>query len=394
MEELSFDNILGESQIENLFTYQDDAQANGQERQGDPGDDSPEEPQKQEEDTAETINPDELFVDEKSESVGSGKSNEANREQEDADLPASDGTSPNNRFYSSIAKALREEGIFPDLDDELIEKASGPEEFRDLVEAQIKAGLDERQRRVDAALNNGVEPSDIRKFEGTLKYLSSIKEADVMAETEDGERLRRNLIYQDYLNRGFTQEKALKFTERTVENGTDVEDAKEALASNREYFKEGYDKLLKEAQEEADKERAEREAKAAKVKDSIMKDRGLLGDIELDASLRKKAFDTIYKPVYKDPETGDYYTELQKYERDNHEDFMKYVGLIYTLTNGFKDFDGFTKGKVKKEVKKGLRELEHTLNSTRRNANGNLALVTGVTDDPESFIGKGVKLDF
>ena len=65
---------------------------------------------------------------------------------------------------------------------------------------------------------------------------------------------------------------------------------------------------------------------------------------------------------------------------------------VYSLTNGFKDFDSFTKGKVKKEVRKGRREWEHTLNGTKRNADGSLKMVTSVKDDPESFLGSDFKL--
>lgn len=104
-------------------------------------------------------------------------------------------------------------------------------------------------------------------------------------------------------------------------------------------------------------------------------------------------FDNISKPIYKDPDTGEYYTALQKYEAEHRTDFLKYVGIMYTLTNGFKDFDTFTKGKVKKEVKKGLRELEHVLNNTRRDSGGNLKLVTTEKDDPESFISGKLRLD-
>jgi hypothetical protein len=69
------------------------------------------------------------------------------------------------------------------------------------------------------------------------------------------------------------------------------------------------------------------------------------------------------------------------------------VGLIFTLTDGFKNLNGLVKGKVSKEVKKGLRELESTINNTQRTSDGNLKLVSGVDEDPESFIGKGYKLD-
>jgi hypothetical protein len=116
--------------------------------------------------------------------------------------------------------------------------------------------------------------------------------------------------------------------------------------------------------------------------------------MELSNDVRKKAFDAISKPVYKDPETGQYLTALQKYEMEHRADFLKYAGLLYTITDGFKDFESFTKGKVKKEVRKGLRELEKTLNSTRRSSDGGLRLVTSSREDPESYISKGIKLDF
>lgn len=74
---------------------------------------------------------------------------------------------------------------------------------------------------------------------------------------------------------------------------------------------------------------------------------------------------------------------------ENRTDFLKNIGLLFTLTDGFKNLDGLVKGKVKKEVKKGLRELEHTLNNTARTSDGNLKFVSGVDEDPESFIGKG-----
>ena len=50
-------------------------------------------------------------------------------------------------------------------------------------------------------------------------------------------------------------------------------------------------------------------------------------------------------------------------------------------------------GAVKKEVKKGFKELEHTNNSTSRNSDGSLNFVSGVSSDPESYSGTKVTLD-
>ena len=124
-----------------------------------------------------------------------------------------------------------------------------------------------------------------------------------------------------------------------------------------------------------------------------MEDKQLMGDMEISKDVRKKVFDTISRPVYKDPETGEYLTALQKYEMENHADFLKYVGLFMTLTNGFTDFKSFAKAEVKKEMRKGLRELEQTLNNTKRSSDGSLKMVTSATEDPDSYLGAGFKFD-
>jgi hypothetical protein len=396
MEELSFDNILGEQEIETLFT---DPEDNTSTEENPTEEDETEEPsdegKKKKDSTTEVVDPENLFEEEEEktpESVGSGKKDKEGKEDTVTDED-SDGTSPNN-FYSSIANALAVDGIFPNLDDETVKKAVDAETFSELIEAEIQARFDEKQQRISKALENGVEPDDIKKYENTLNYINTITDASIAEESEKGEQLRYNLIYQDFLNKGMSPEKAKKFTDRTIDAGTDVEDAKEALVSNKEFFSGAYNKLLHEAEQQAEEQKAERAKQAKQLETSLMKDKQLLGDMEIDNSIRKKAFDTISKPVYKDPETGQYLTAIQKYEMEHRSDFLKYTGLIYTLTNGFKDFDSFAKGKVKKEMKKGLKELEQTLSNTRRAGDGSLKMVTNQREDPNSFIGKGVRLDF
>lgn len=385
-EELSLDNILGTEEIENLFVEDDETQdtppANGEPPKKE------EEPNKDKEETTEVVDVDNLFTD-TPESVGSGKEN--TEEKEDT-TPKGNGTSPKN-FYSSIAKALKEEGIFPDLDDEGLSKVKDPEDFRDLIDQQIKAGLDERQKRIDEALNAGVEPTEIRKYENTINFLDSIKEENISDEGDKGEKLRKDLIYQDFINRGYSKERATREVQKSFNAGTDIDDAKEALKSNIDFFRDKYDELVNDAKSEAEEEEKERKDQAEKLKSSILNDKDVFGDLSMDKSTRQKIYDNIAKPVYKDPETGEYFTAIQKYEMENRTDFLKNIGLLFTLTDGFKNLDGLVKGKVKKEVKKGLRELEHTLNNTARTSDGNLKFVSGVDEDPESFIGKGWNLD-
>lgn len=336
----------------------------------------------------EEINPDDLF--DNPESVGSGKDNQ--EEEEDTQSEKDKGTSPKTNFYSSIASALKEEGIFPDLDDDTLNGIKTPEDFAEAVEKTVQARLDERQKRIDAALQADVEPDEVRRYEQTLANLDAIKEEYITDETEKGERLRKNLIYQDFRNRGYSEARANREVEKSFNAGTDIEDAKEALESNREYFSNQYQDLIKEAQEEAKEEQRKIKEEAAQLKKSMLEDKEVFTGITLDKTTRQKAFDNITKPVFK-TEDGEYLTAIQKYEMDNPVEFRKYLSVLFTMTDGFKNIDGLIKGKVKKEVKQSLRELEHKLSSTARNSSGNPRYVGGVEEDTESYSGKGWDLD-
>lgn len=337
--------------------------------------------------TEDEVNPDDLF--ENPEGVGSEENNQE-KEKEDTTSDKG-GTSPKTNFYSSIASALKDEGILPDLDDEIVDNVKTPEDFAEAIEKQIQAKFDERQKRIDAALNANVEPDEVRQYEGTLNYLDSIKDEHISDESEKGEELRKRLIFQDFINRGYSKERASREVKKSFDSGTDIEDAKEALESNKEYFNNQYQDLIKEAQREIKEEQERVKKEAAQLKKSMLEDKEVFDGITLDKATRQKAFDNITKPIHK-TENGEYLTAIQKYELDNPVEFRKYLSILFTMTDGFKNLDTIVKGKVRKEVKQSLRELEHKLSSSSRPL-GNPRYVGLGDDDKESYMGKGWKLD-
>lgn len=380
MEELDLNNILSPEEMDNLF---DEEGSKTQETPPEPMEDD----NKNNETTEVQVDAEDLF---ESESVGSGKEDKQGKEDT---TPDGSGTSPKTNFYSSIASALKEDGIFQNLDNDKAKEIKDAESFAQAIRDEVSAQFDERQKRIDEALNAGIEPSEVQKYERTLNYLDSIKDENISDESEQGEQLRRQLIYNDFINRGYSKERAQREVKKSFDAGTDIEDAKESLKSNKEFFKNSYDSIVEEAKKEEEKEIEERKKDAETLKKNILEEEKVFGELQIDKATRQKVFDNVSKPVYKDPETGELFTALQKYEMDNRLDFLKNVGLIYTLTDGFKNLDGLIKGKVKKEVRKGLRELETTINNTARTSDGNLKFATGVDEDPESYVGKGWHLD-
>lgn len=377
--DLSLDNILTDEDISSLFG--DD---NIEETTSDETDDN----KTEKEDKTTEVNVEELFTE--PESVG--RENNNNEEQGDTtDSNDDDGASPN--FFSSIAAALVDEGVFPDLNDDEISQIKGPEDFRDLIDRQIKSGIDEANQRVLEALNAGVEPTAIQNYERVLSYLDSIDDASLEDESEKGESLRKNIIYQDYINRGFSKERATKEVEKSFRAGTDIEDAKESLTGNKDFYKGQYNDLIKEGKEAEAKEAKKQKEQAEELKKSILVEKKVFGDIEIDKNTRQRVYDNIAKPIYKDPDSGEYLTAVQKYQREHPVEFSKNLGLLFTLTDGFKNIDTLVGGKVKKEVKKGLRELETKIRSTSSSTSGNLRFANGGYNDKESIFSKNFEID-
>lgn len=374
---LSMDNILSGDEAASLFDTEEEAPDN---------EETAEETQDNNETTE--VNPDTLFDEEKPESVGS--EDEDTGEGEDTSSEE-DGTSPN--FYSSIANALKEEGVFPDLDDNDIDSIVEPEDFRDLIEQQIQAAVGERQQMIYDALNAGVQPNQIMQYENTLNYLSQITKDILNEETQRGEQVRRQLLQQDFLNRGYSQERAVKMTEKLFDSGDDIEEAIQALDSNKAFFGQRYQSLLDEAKAKQQQQEEEQYRQAEEIRNSIMSQDKVFDSIPVDKKTRQQIYDVISKPVYKNPETGQYYTEIQQYRLEHENEFIKNVGILYTLTNGFQNIEKLIGPQAKKQVKSKLRELEHTINNTQRDSGGKLNYVGSSGNYGDTLLGNDFSID-
>lgn len=329
------------------------------------------------------------------ESVGSKSSKKEDKQDKENTTPT-DGAdiSPNTNFYSSYADAFRQDGIFQNLSEEDIVKVQDADTFVEAMELELQARLDEKQRRIDEALNARVEPSVVSQYENTLKYLDSINDSAITEENAEGEKLRTNLIYQDYLNRGFSPERAQKAVKRSLDSGTDIEDAQEALLSNKQFFADKYKELVADAKRKQEDEKEASRKETLELKNSILSEAKVFGDIEVDKPTRQKIYDNITRPIYKDPKTGELQTALQRYQSEHRQEFLKNLGLVFTLTDGFKNLDALVKNKVKKGVNKGIKDLEKILSTPSKPVEGNLRYMGGSSSTmPDSLLNGKFQLD-
>ena len=277
-------------------------------------------------------------------------------EEEETPEPDEEGSS---QLYPSIANALSGDGVFSYLTEEDLKNVKDAKSLREAFKKELEAGLDEQQKRISEALNYGVELDKISTYEKTLQYLKGISEDDIKNE-ESGEELRKRLIYQSYINKGKSPERATREVERSFKNGDDIEDALEAYNDNLEYYQDAYDDTIEEAKKKKEKEEEKLKERAESIQ-KIFEDESFFKELGISKDIGKQALSDVSVAKYRDPKTGEMLTAVQKAQRDNEAKFLRGLGIAFTLTNGFKEFDKLFKGVVNKQVKSKLSEIEKSL---------------------------------
>ena len=305
------------------------------------------------------------------ESVG----NEEDLQEAKNTEPKSEG-SPNT---SSIAQAFQEIGVLQTLDEERLKSIKTTEDLADALEEEVQNRIDEHNKRIDEALRYKMPIPLVKQYEDNLKTLDSITED--MLEEEENENYRKNLIYQDLVNKGHSKEEAVELVNDYVESGKDIEKAKRALESCKKYYTDKYDEARKEYKNAHEKEKANVKKQAEELKKSILEDDKFFKDLDINKATRQKIFDTVSKPIATD-DNGTKITAFQQYIKNNPTEFYKMAGMFFVLTDGFTKIDNLIKGPVKKEVRKGIDKLNNVINSTSRNSDGSLNLRSGIS--PES----------
>ena len=380
MEDLSFDNIEFGSE-ETLFddismvTASDGDDAEGQKDQNTSKKNNITEP-----------NVNTLFND-SAESVGE----EDNQEEEDDESVSTEENRTAKTFYSSIASALVDDGVLSSIDKTSLKDVKDAESFAELLKKEIEGRFTEEQQRVRTALDAGIEPTEISKYEKTLEFLNNINEDNIGEESDEAELRRKQLIYQDYINKGFSSEKAVKEVEKSINAGTDIDDALDALEGNKTYYTKQDNDLIKAEQTKKQTENESLKTQVEGLRKAILETEEPFSGYKLDKGTRELVFKIVSEPNTKGKD-GKLYTALQQFQNDKPTEFLHKVGLLYHLTDGFTKIDKLVKAKVKQEKLSSLKDLEHGLANSRVSG-GSPVFASGVSSENDSETYHGLALD-
>lgn len=378
MEGIGLDNMLGAEEVEKMFS--DNAT---QEEETNPenktGEETPASKENDETDETAEVDFSDLLGNQP-ESVGS----EENTEESGGTPKSSDGQgSPQENLFSSIAKAVRDEGVFPDLSDDAIKAVKDAATLKKLFDDQVSNMFTEEQRRLKNAIEGGATTAEMQQYQNALQLSQFLNNEETVStlskEGDEGEQLRKRVMYQDYINRGFKHERAVKMIQKSFDDGTDLDDAKEAYNSCKEFYKQQIDDFQQEMEERQQAQKENEKKQFSNLKKHILDNESFYDGVKVDRITRQKAYDSITKPIYKD-EQGNYINALQKYQREHPTEFMENVALLFALTDEFKNVNKLTQKKIQQGIKKGFEEVANVLNTTRRNGDGSLNLANSAPD--------------
>ncbi len=301
----------------------------------------------------ETEDNDAITEGEDPEIVGEGSAEEKEDEQ----------TSP--QLYSTLASTLVEQGVLTSVDESSLKDIKSVEEFVDIMKSQIKAqefsDLSDTQKEVLTGIREGASNDTVTQFKNAMSQLDAIDEK-MIAENQE---VQRDLIYQGYLSKGFSKEKAAKMVDRSTQLKLLAEDAADAHADLKTVIKERFEVSKQADAAKLSDADAKAEAQAEALKDSILKTDRVM-DLEIPENTRKEVYEEMMKHVSVNPETNAPENALMKYQRENPTEFSQKLYFLWKASKGFTNLDYFGNKKASTNV----RDLERAIKQSTHVSGG------------------------
>lgn len=310
---------------------------------------APEGGQSGEEEAVNSLNPPQgNEINEFSESEGAESVAEGNQGDQ-GEEPDATGT-PN--LYSSLASALKQDGVFSTLDLEKT-KVEDVDGLIGAIKTEIQQNeyrdLSDDQKEYLEALRNGVPVQEYQEAKSIEAQINSVTDEHLV----DNEELRQNIILQDFVNKGFSKERAETQTKLVFDSGNDLDIAKSALADIKSAATARIQQQLFDAQEAKKNQDAKIKAQRKKVKDGVYEATEIIKGMPINEDIKKAVYDSISKPVDQ-LENGTPLNKIMADRQKNPADFDIKLHYVYHITKGFTDF-----GKLTAEAKtNAVRDLD------------------------------------
>lgn len=264
------------------------------------------------------------------------------KEYENIDEETPDSEESPSSPLTSLTSALREDGVLSSLSDDELKNIKSGEDLINVIRKQIESNeysdLNEDQQEYLKAMRSGVPEVEYRQTKKTVDQLSRLNPDDL--ESDDAENFRKQLLVQDFLNKGFEESEAEKYALRSVELGEDIADSKKALGR----IKADEEKRLKQLSLDAEnKQKQATEEYNKRVNDLKLKVNNtneILPNVKINEATQGKIFDLMTKTAGYDRNNNPVNAVVKNMMED--QDYLVKLNYLHVLTDGFKDFGSLT----------------------------------------------------
>ena len=269
------------------------------------------------------------------------------------------------QLYSTLASTLVEQGVLTSVDESSLKDIKSVDEFVEVMKSQIKAqefaDLTDTQKEILTGIREGASEDTVSRFKNAMTQLDAISNEMI----ESNEAVQKDLVYQDYLSKGFSKEKASMMVDRIAKLGVLKDDAAEAHTNLKKLVKERYDASKAADIENASKEDLKAEQDAEKLRKAILEANKIM-DVEVPEVTRKEVYAEMMKHVSINPVTKKPENALMKYQRENPTEFSQKLYYLWKATNGFQNTEHFGNKKASRTVK----DLERAIKQSTHVAGG------------------------
>jgi hypothetical protein len=177
------------------------------------------------------INPDGDGTDDSGQEIvaNQGKDNQVQAGKTSTDGDGGNSSSPKlnetEQLYSNLAAQFKAKGVLPGLEN--VEDIKSLEDLNKALEKEVASRLDSTQTTIKEAMSVGAPVEEVAEMVQTIDKLESIDPAFI--ENDANIEFRRNAIVQDFVDKGYGDERARVLAQRSIDAGTDIEDAKFAI---------------------------------------------------------------------------------------------------------------------------------------------------------------------
>ncbi len=269
----------------------------------------------------------------------------------------------NEQLYSKLAAEFKTKGVLPELD---INKIKSLDDIENAIKERIENGLTDRQKAIEEAQKAGAPVDKVSEISGTIASLRKITPEYIS--NPDNVKFRVTAIMQDAMSKGYDRERAESIANRSVEAGTDIEDAEFALSSIIKQEEDSLNKIM-------DDVKSKEQGALNDIKDYISSNEEIIPGIKLSESQGNELYDQITTDL------GGKDNAFMKAQKADPIGSRIKLETFFYLTKGFTDFSVFRESaetKVSSDLENLIKGASFTdsgrINTSSTDPNANFLL--------------------